>query len=430
MIAVVASAFTGTMAEVSRAVFDSAKVSVDISLGLIGYMAFFLGLMKIGEDGGLMRLLARAIRPVMVRLFPQVPADHPAMGAMILNVAANMLGLGNAATPLGIKAMHELNKLNKTPGVATDAMVLFLAINTSGLALLPTGVVSIRDLKGSADPWAIMAPTLIATACSTVVGIFAAKSLRRFFPSPAPTETESVVDEEAEPIPEVPSEETPEEDSRLGVVGLPVFLLASIGVLLTPAIGLAVLPSDDPRVEGLRSFAATTGDWVIPVLVASLVCFGYARGVKVYESFVVGAKEGFEIAMKIIPYLVAILVAVGMFRASGAMGWLTGLLAPLIEPLGMPAEALPMALVRPLSGSGAMGIMIELIETHGPDSYIGMVASVLNGSTETTFYVLAVYFGSVGVHRVRHALAAGLMADLTGALAAAAICAAMFAHLM
>ena len=399
-IACVAGALTGSMEAVTQAVFKSAKVSVDISLGLIGYMAFFLGLFKIGEAGGLMRLLARAIRPVMVRLFPDVPADHPAMGAMLLNISANMLGLGNAATPFGIKAMHELNKLNKTPGVATNAMVLFLAINTSGLALLPSGVVSIRALKGSADPWGIMMTTLIATGISTVVAITAAKGFQSEDTSPA------------------------------AVWGLAAFLLAGIGILLTPALGIAILGGDHAMAEDLRAFAKTTGDWVIPVLILSLILFGWSRGVKVYEVFVADAREGFDIAVRIIPFLVAILVAVGMFRASGAMDVMTSLVAPLVEPIGMPAEALPMALVRPLSGSGAFGLMTELLETHGPDSYIGYVASTLNGSTETTFYVLAVYFGSVGVSRVRHAVVAGLSADIAGALACAAICALMFGHLM
>jgi len=408
-------------------VFTSAKGAAELSIGLVGYMAFFLGLMKIGEEGGLLKLLGRAIRPIMTRLFPDVPPDHPAMGAMILNIAANMLGLGNAATPLGIKAMHELNKLNTAPGVATNAMVLFLAINTSGLALLPSGVVSIRDLEGSVDPWGIMAPTLIATGLSTIVGISAAKLFQRFFPV-KPIEG---LDPEAVPEPEkeAPEVDLTEADAGIGVYVLGVFLVIGVGLLVTPAISIAVLPSGHGMVADMQAMAKTTGNWVIPVLIVSLVCYGWASKVKVYESFVRGAKEGFDIAVRIIPYLVAILVAVGMFRASGAMDMLTRPLGSITSLIGMPGEVLPMALVRPLSGSGAFGIMAELVQTHGPDSYVGYVASTLNGSTETTFYVLAVYFGSVGVSRVRHAVIAGLSADITGAVVTALVCAAMFGNL-
>jgi len=426
LIACVVAAITGSMAEVSSAVFSSAKGAAELSLGLVGYMAFFLGLMKIGEEGGLLKLLGRAIRPVMTRLFPDVPPDHPAMGAMILNIAANMLGLGNAATPLGIKAMHELNKLNTTPGVATNAMVLFLAINTSGLALLPSGVVSIRDLEGSVDPWGIMAPTLLATGISTIVGISAAKLFQRFFPV-VPIEGSEAADA-ATPAPEkeAPEVDLSEAEGGFGVYALGVFLIIGVGLLVTPALSIALLPAGHELVETMQNLAKDMGNWVIPVLIVSLVCYGWAKNVKVYESFVAGAKEGFEIAVRIIPYLVAILVAVGMFRASGAMDMLTRPLGAISSLIGMPGEVLPMAVVRPLSGSGAFGIMTELIKTHGPDSYIGYVASTLNGSTETTFYVLAVYFGSVGVSRVRHAVVAGLSADITGAVVTAIVCAAMF----
>ena len=426
LIACVVAAITGSMAEVSSAVFSSAKGAAELSLGLVGYMAFFLGLMKIGEEGGLLKLLGRAIRPVMTRLFPDVPPDHPAMGAMILNIAANMLGLGNAATPLGIKAMHELNKLNTTPGVATNAMVLFLAINTSGLALLPSGVVSIRDLEGSVDPWGIMAPTLLATGISTIVGISAAKLFQRFFPV-VPIEGSEAADA-ATPAPEkeAPEVDLSEAEGGFGVYALGVFLIIGVGLLVTPALSIALLPAGHELVETMQNLAKDMGNWVIPVLIVSLVCYGWAKNVKVYESFVAGAREGFEIAVRIIPYLVAILVAVGMFRASGAMDMLTRPLGAISSLIGMPGEVLPMAVVRPLSGSGAFGIMTELIKTHGPDSYIGYVASTLNGSTETTFYVLAVYFGSVGVSRVRHAVVAGLSADITGAVVTAIVCAAMF----
>ncbi|MGM0576742.1 MAG: nucleoside recognition domain-containing protein [Myxococcota bacterium] len=432
LVAFVTAAFGGAMDALSTAALDSAKSAVDLAISLIGYMALFLGLMKVAEDGGLLRLLARAIRPVMVRLFPDVPEDHPAMGAMIMNIAANMLGLGNAATPLGIKAMQELDSLNRDKGVATNAMVLFLAINTSGLALLPSGVVSIRAAEGSADPWGIVAPSLFATGMSTIVAILGTKLLQRLpVFRPAPTTGPPPDDETtggSEPGDDA-ADEGPGEPTRAGVRGLSAFLVVSLAVLVVPPVWAAMLPGDSPRAEALRDFASTSGDWVIPVLIMALLLFGRFNGVKVYESFIEGAKEGFTTGVRIIPYLAAILVAVGMFRASGAMEALTSALGSATEPLGMPGEALPMALVRPLSGSGAFGLMSELIQTHGPDSYVGYLVSVLNGSTETTFYVLAVYFGAVGISRTRHAVFAGLSADLTAAVAAVFICQALFGHL-
>ncbi|TNE86876.1 MAG: spore maturation protein [Deltaproteobacteria bacterium] len=430
------AAATGSMEAMGSAALSSAKASVDISLGLVGYMALFLGLMKVGEEGGLLKLLARAIRPVMSRLFPEIPSDHPALPAMVLNISANMLGLGNAATPLGIKAMHELNKLNQTPGVATNAMVLFLAINTSGVALLPSGVVSFREQAGSADPWGIVAPTLFATLCSTLVGITAAKTLQRLpmFAPPDPSEVEvgEVAELKERDLGKAVDEAAAGLDSgeaTWGVYVLGSFLLVASALLVVPPIGAAFM-SDAARAAEWRAFADTVGDWVIPVLILSLLSFGYFTGVKVYETFVAGAKEGFEIAVKIIPFLVAILVAVGMFKASGAMDAVLRNVGPITMALGIPPEAVPMALVRPLSGSGASGVMAEVLQSSGPDSYAGYVVSVLNGSTETTFYVLAVYFGSVGVTRIRHAVFAGLAADITGVIATGFICMVLYGHLI
>ncbi len=502
VIAFVVAALTSSMETVSQSALDGAANSVTLAISLIGYMALFLGLMKVAEDGGLLRILARAIRPIMVRLFPDVPPEHPAMGAMIMNIAANMLGLTNAATPLGIKAMMELNKINKRPGVASNAMVLFLAINTSGLALLPTGVVGLRAAFGSTDPWGIMASTLAATGCATVVGILAAKGLQRLpiFAMKEPDHTGPAKEVErsyavaASELVQGLMKEEKQTSTTWGVWVLRIVLLAMLAVLAGPplvavAIGEDERPDtsvlwqwekapikgswevveappssevsafedtfepdatgdyrleesceDEPcatkalRVEpslpyALRHASEIIGDWVIPVLILSLVLFGWARGVKVYESFVKGAKEGFTTGVMIIPYLVAILVAVGMFRGSGAMTWLTGWMGIVTEPLGVPPEVLPMALVRPLSGSGAFGLMVELLQTHGPDSYIGYLASTMQGSTDTTFYVLAVYFGAVGVSKTRHAVLAGLSADLAGFLAAAIVCALLFGHL-
>jgi spore maturation protein SpmA len=436
LISFLSAAGTGNMEAMGGAALSSAKASVDIALGLIGYMALFLGLMKVGEEGGLLKLLARAIRPVMARLFPEIPSDHPALPAMVLNISANMLGLGNAATPLGIKAMHELNKLNRTPGVATNAMVLFLAINTSGVALLPSGVVSFREQAGSLDPWGIVAPTLFATLCSTIVGITVAKTLQRlsFFAPPAPEAVEvgevaALSERDLGQAVNDAASGLEEAESSWGVYALGGFLLVSAGLLVVPPIGAAFM-SDAARASEWRAFADTVGDWVIPVLILSLLSFGYFTGVKVYETFVLGAKEGFEIAVKIIPFLVAILVAVGMFKASGAMKAVLDYAGGLTMAIGIPPEAVPMALVRPLSGSGASGVMAEVLNSSGPDTYPGYVVSVLNGSTETTFYVLAVYFGSVGVTRYRHAVLTGLAADITGVVATGFICMVLYGHLI
>jgi spore maturation protein SpmA len=392
LLSVLFALINGTPDAVGKAALDSAKTSVNLAIGLIGYIALFLGLMKVVEEAGGLKWMARLIRPVLVRLFPDVPPDHPAMGAMVMNVAANALGLGNAATPFGLKAMKELNELNREKGTATNAMVLFLAINTSGLALLPTGMIGLRSLKGSADPAAIFPTTLFATACSTVAGILVAKWLSRLGTFRAPqaqrdADAELAAGAEATSLREF----------------LPVAAFAGALVALVGAVWY---------------WGEAASAWILPVLILGMLTVGVVRGVKVYEAFVAGAKEGFSLAVLIIPYLVAILSAIGMFRASGGMDLIIKVLAPVTNLIGMPPEVLPLAILRPLSGSGAFGITAELIETHGPDTLIGNLAATMNGSTETTFYVLAVYFGSVGINKTRHAVPAGLAADITGALAA------------
>jgi spore maturation protein SpmA len=435
-IAYLMAAYTGSMEAVSMASFEAAESSVTLVIKLIGYMALFLGIMQVAQDAGLLRVIARSIRPVMVRLFPDIPPEHPAMGAMIMNISANMLGLGNAATPMGIKAMKELDKLNTTPGVATNAMVLFLAINTSGLALLPTGAASIRAAEGSADPMGIMAPTLFATAISTVVGISIAVwlSKKRRFARPEGTREVDLSAYEGNGNDGIDLElPGPKWLPKLTVT---LFLLG-IATLVIPAVGAAILSSTEGALAGpdslghrLKAFSMASSHWVVPSLIMGFITYGFLSGVKVYESFVKGAREGWDTGVRIIPYVIAILVAVAMFRASGAMDLLTGNLGLLTEPLGMPAELLPQAMVRPLSGSGAGALMFENIQTYGPDSYIGTLSSVLNGSTETTFYVLAVYFGAVGVTKVRHAVLAGLAADFAGLVASVGICVLLFGHLM
>ena len=386
------AALNGTPAEVGKAALDMAKVAVELAIGLVGYMALFLGLLKIVEEAGGLKFMARLIRPVLVRLFPEVPPDHPAMGAMVMNIAANALGLGNAATPFGLKAMTELEKLNVEKGTATNAMVLFLAINTSGLALLPTGIIGLRALYESNDPAAIFPTTLIATGLSTVVGLVVAKNLPKL-PFFRPPEAQRAADAE-----------------RMAARKLETSFVADVlplACFLGLLGGLVVIVY-------LKGVAASA--WIMPCLIFGMVGVGVLRGVKVYEVFVGGAKEGFALAVTIIPYLVAILASVGMFRASGGLDLITKTVGAVTGPLGLPAEALPLALLRPLSGSGAFGITSELIDTHGPDSYIGNLVSTMNGSTETTFYVLAVYFGSVGVSRIRHGVVAGLSADIAGVI--------------
>jgi len=380
------------MKALTTGIIESSKGAAELAISLIGVMAFFLGLMKVAEAGGMLTIIARLLQPVMVRLFPEVPADHPAMGAMILNFSANALGLGNAATPFGIKAMQELDKLNPNPGTATNAMVLFLAINTSSITLLPTGVMGIRGVLGSTDPGGLMGTTLFATLLSTSTAIAAAWLYQRFVP---PNEG---------PLPAAAPETGGPVDGILK--SFPAWVS---GLALLTLLGI---------VPVLLMYGSLVSDWVIPCLAIGLLSFGFFRGVPVYERFVEGAKDGFEVAVKIIPYLVAILVAVGMLRSSGALGTFVSWVSPLTAPLGLPAEALPMALLRPLSGSGAYGVMMDILQTEGPDSYVGYLVSTLQGSTETTFYVIAVYFGAIRVNRVRHALAAALTADVMGVIAA------------
>ncbi len=385
------------MSALSAAMVESASGAVELAIGLVGVMTLFLGLMKVAEAGGMLTILARLIRPLMVRLFPDVPPEHPAMGAMILNISANALGLGNAATPFGIRAMQELNKLNTHPGTASNAMVLFLAINTSSVTLLPTGVIALRASAGSLDPAAILPTTLFATACSTLFAIVAALFYRRFFPLGQPS-TVPVVAADGE------DEATPVETPGAYPLWVSFFALG----LLAALIPVTVL------------YGKVIAPWILPGLMVGFLAFGMWRRVPIYESFIEGAKDGFQVALRIIPYLVAILVAVGMFRASGALDLLVRALGQWTTPLGMPPEALPMALLRPLSGSGAYGVMASIINDPavGPDSYTGYLVSTLQGSTETTFYVLAVYFGAVQIKRIRHALWTALSADLVAIIAA------------
>lgn len=429
--AVVVGAWSGQMQAVSGAALDSAKSAIQLVIGLTGAMMLFLGLVRIAARGGLLRAIARALRPLLLRLFPDVPPDHPAMGAMIMNFAANMLGLGNAATPFGIKAMAELERLNTRRGSATNAMALFLAINTSSIVLMaPTGTVALRASAGSEAPFAIWLPTLFATLCSTCVAVLTCLALQRlrwFAPRAAlaggavdkvdsPDSGDAIVNEVKLPegfdAPQIaPGRRWQDWRSWLVVAVLVALALPLARELAEAAAAGELWPV-------LRDQVAS--HWLLPLLIAGLVLIGLWGGAPIYEAMIEGAKEGLGVALRIAPYLLAILVAVGMFRASGALALVVGALDPATSLLGVPAEALPMALLRPLSGSGAYAVMAEALHTHGPDSFVGMLVSTLQGSTETTFYVLAVYLGAVGVRDSRHILPACLAGDVAGFIGAVA----------
>ncbi len=376
------------MDQLTQVIFESADSAVHLAIGLIGIMAFFLGLMKVAEKAGLLSLLARMLAPLLNRLFPEVPQSHPAHGAMVMNVSANMLGLGNAATPFGIKAMKELESLNQNPGVATNAMILFLAINTSSVTLIPTKVIALRAAAGSADPAAIIMTTLFATAVSTFVAITLALSFARIKDGP-----------------------------RTNHPAMPFSWLSLLGITLF----LSLMPLT-------FMFGNSLSAWIIPTMTVSILLYGYLKKVAIYEVFTEGAKEGFWVAVKIMPYLIAILAAVGLLKASGALDYFIQFIAPVTNMIGLPADALPMALMRPFSGSGSLGILSSIFNdpSLGPDSFVGLLTSTMMGSTETTFYVVAVYYGAVQIKKLRHTLWVALSADLAGILASVFIVHTLF----
>ncbi len=384
---------------ITSEVLNYASIAVNIALGLIGIMALWLGVMKIAEQAGLISLIAKIVKPITRRLFPDVPSDHPAIGSMIMNISANTLGLGNAATPFGLKAMEQLNKLNTDKTTASNSMITFLAINTAGITLIPATAIAIRAASGSSDPAIIIGTSLFASCCATIAGVTAAK----FFEKLGSTKTN-----------------TTNKNSRLF---RPLLLIVAVIIIVFAVLyfggsGMLMLISTLFNPQAVKDVIQTISFFAIPLLIISFISYGVIKKVKVYEQFIEGAKEGFNIAVRIIPYLVAMLMAIGIFRAGGAMELLVYILQPVMNIIGMPAEALPMALMRPLSGSGSLGIMTEIISVHGPDTFMGVLVSTFYGSTETTFYVLAVYFGAVNIKKTRHALPAGLIADIVGILAA------------
>jgi spore maturation protein SpmA len=436
---------------VTEASLTSARSAVELAIGLIGQMTLWLGLVGVLREAGLLRSVANGLKPVMSRLFPEVPADHPAMGAMIMNLAANVLGLGNAATPFGLKAMQELDKLNQHKGVATNSMALFLAINTSGVAVLPLGVIAVRATLGSKDPAGIIVPTLIATSCSTIFAVLVCKLLERRALFAVERYAPQTIDETKLKAPDAASLQKAEAMAAVAPKVEPwrqAIALAIVTAIFAAVVRQSFVQSgvcaasnvggrlawlcwgvDPATAPQLGAFDITRGflsDWLLPLLILAMVTVGFSRQVKVYEAFSASAKEGFQTVIAIIPFLVGMLVAIGMFRASGAMEMLVKVLSPVVSPIGFPAEALPMALVRPLSGSGALGVMTESIKAYGPDSFIGYLVSVLNGSTETTFYVLALYFGAVQVKVLRHSLAACVAADFAGPLGGFLACKLFF----
>ena len=394
--------------QVTGAVLSYASTAVEIALGLIGIMALWLGVMKVAESAGLISILAKVLKPITKKLFPEVPSDHPAVGSMIMNISANMLGLSNAATPFGLKAMEELDKLNPNKGTATNAMCTFLAINTAGLTFIPASAIALRAAAGSSDPAIIIGTSVFGASCATIAGLTTVKILEKF------------------PIKKGGTLQWFKENR--GIFGFLISIIALVLLITTTGLG-NVLGSIFSFIspELFKSIIQVVAIIAIPFLILSFIGYGAYKKVKVYEQFIEGAKEGFNVAVRIIPYLVAMLGAIGIFRAGGAMeGWLIPLLKIITDPLGIPAEVLPMALMRPLSGSGSLGIMAETISVYGADSLIGIMTSTFYGSSETTFYVLAVYFGAVNIKNIRHALAGGLAADIAGTLGAVFIVKMLF----
>ncbi len=394
--------------QVTNSVLSYAGTAVEIALGLIGIMALWLGVMKVAESAGLISILARILMPITKKLFPDVPSDHPAVGSMIMNISANMLGLSNAATPFGLKAMEELDKLNTNKGTATNAMCTFLAINTAGITFIPASAIAIRAAAGSSDPAIIIGTSIFGASCATIAGLTAVKIFEKF------------------PIKKGETLQWFKENK--GIFGFLASIIVLILLILTTGLGTFLTSAFSfVSPELFKGIIQVVSIIAIPLMIVSFIGYGALKKVRVYEQFIEGAKEGFNIAVRIIPYLVAMLCAIGIFRAGGAMeGWLIPALRYITDPIGMPAEVLPMALMRPLSGSGSLGIMAETMSVYGPDSLIGIMVSTFFGSTETTFYVLAVYFGAVNVKNTRHALPAGLIADVVGILAAVFIVKMLF----
>lgn len=367
--------------------FDSSKTAFETSLGLTGVLALWLGIMKIGEKAGAVNALARMLSPVFTKLFPEIPKNHPAMGSMFMNIASNMLGLDNAATPTGLKAMAQLQELNPKKDTATNPMIMFLVLNTSGLTIIPTTILAFRAAYGAAMPTDVFIPILLSTTIATLAGIVLTLLWQK---------------------------------TSL----LQPALLATLGCIMA-FVGLLIWGFGRMDKDTMATVTSVGSNLILLSVIVSFILAGLWKRVNVYDAFIEGAKEGFTTAVRIIPYLVAILVAVGVFRASGAMDMVIGGIRRGVEWLGLNSDfvgGLPTAFMKPLSGSGARGMMLEAMKTYGADSFVGRLSCILQGSTDTTFYILAVYFGSVSIKYTRHAVACGLLADLIGTMAAIAVC--------
>jgi spore maturation protein SpmA len=441
VLAVIIGGCTDNLKAVADKSFEMAEFAVmKTALPLVGIMALWLGIMRLAERAGLVALLARALRPLMVWLFPDVPADHPAMGSMLLNMAASILGLGNAATPLGLRAMKDLETLNPRPGTATNAMCTYLAINTSSIQLIPATAIAVLAANKSTDPTAIVGTSIMATTCAAIAAVAAAKFLQRLpiyrlppvaagasEPSqadPALANSNSATDKS--PIKEAATLQPLKWWGVLTLIGFGLFFYW-LFMMLTFTSWFAHETSPDLGARSLIICAINAVSKIsIPFMLSVFPLYAALRHVKVYEEFVEGAKEGFDVAIRILPYLVAILVAMGMFRAAGGINLVSDALAPAMQAVGFPPPLLPMVLMRPLSGSGTLGLFAELVKQYGADSLISRMGGTIFGSTETTFYVLAVYFGSVAVKRTRYALPAGLVADTVGVIASVIVCKLVF----
>ena len=374
------------------ATFSSSKTAFEISLGLTGVLSLWMGVMKIGEQGGVVNVLARLLSPVFTKLFPDIPKGHPVTGSIFMNIAANMLGLDNAATPLGLKAMEQMQELNTKKETASNPMIMFPVLNTSGLTLIPVSIMVYRAQMGAAQPTDIFIPILLATFFSTLAGIIVTSLYQ-----------------------------------RINLINRTMLLTLGGACLLVAGVIWGFSQLDG---ESMNKVSTTVANILLMTIITSFIVAGVRKKINVYESFIDGAKDGFQTAVRIIPYLVAILVAIGVFRASGAMDMLIGMINDGVSLLGVDTqwvEAMPTALMKPLSGSGARGMMVDAMTTYGADSFVGRLSCVFQGSTDTTFYILAVYFGSVGVRHTRHAVNCGLLADLAGIIAAIAICYLFFA---
>lgn len=378
---------TEVFPEIMNSTFASSKTAFEISLGLTGVLSLWLGIMKIGERGGVVNALARVLSPVFTRLFPDIPKGHPVTGSIFMNIAANMLGLDNAATPLGLKAMEQMQTLNTRKDTATNPMIMFLVLNTSGLTIIPVSIMVYRAQMGAAQPTDIFIPILLATFLSTLTGIIVTSLYQRI--------------------------------NLLNRV-----MLLTLGGLCV-AVAAVMWGFGRLDKEQMNIVSTSVANILLFTIIITFILAGVRKKVNVYDAFIEGAKDGFSTAVRIIPYLVAILVGIGVFRASGAMDMLIGGIKWVVEACGGNTDfvgALPTALMKPLSGSGARGMMVDAMTTYGADSFVGRLSCIFQGSTDTTFYILAVYFGSVGVRYTRHAVACGLLADLAGVIAAIAIC--------